>query len=95
VVHIGGESARSDSALSGGRQISALQTESELLYFRKHHGLLGIWSHLVLTLAGNALLGFKELLKGHGEQSQGSHTQNTQAFLNLLLETRWGTKPTR
>jgi N-acetylglucosaminyl-diphospho-decaprenol L-rhamnosyltransferase len=95
VVHIGGESAKSDSALSGGRQISALQTESELLYFRKHHGLLGIWSHLVLTLAGNALLGFKELLKGHGEQSQGSHTQNTQAFLNLLLETRWGTKPTR
>ena len=41
VVHIGGESAKSDAAnlTASGRQIPALQIESELLYFRKHHGL--------------------------------------------------------
>jgi GT2 family glycosyltransferase len=43
VVHLGGESARSDSALTAGRQISRLQIESEFLYFRKHHGASGAW----------------------------------------------------
>jgi N-acetylglucosaminyl-diphospho-decaprenol L-rhamnosyltransferase len=39
VIHIGGESAKSQGALTGGgRQISAMQIESELLYHRKHHG---------------------------------------------------------
>ena len=43
VVHIGGESAQSAGSLTdSGRQVSALQIESELLYFRKHFGLL--WS---------------------------------------------------
>ena len=42
VVHIGGESAKSAGSLTeSGRQLSALQVESELLYFRKHYGLLG------------------------------------------------------
>ena len=43
VVHIGGESAKSDAELTAsGRQISALQIESALLYYRKHHGLAGL-----------------------------------------------------
>ena len=43
VVHIGGESAQTVDTLSKrGRQVSALQLESELLYFRKHFGFLGL-----------------------------------------------------
>ena len=43
VVHIGGESAKSVDQLNvDGRQIPTLQIESELLYFRKHHGLPGL-----------------------------------------------------
>jgi N-acetylglucosaminyl-diphospho-decaprenol L-rhamnosyltransferase len=95
VVHIGGESAKSDSALSGGRQISALQIESELLYFRKHHGLLGMWAHLSLTLLGDAILGLKDLLKGKSSPDGSGHLSHSQSVLTHLLNTRWGTQPTR
>jgi GT2 family glycosyltransferase len=43
VVHLGGESAKTDGEITeSGRQISALQIESELLFFRKHHGRIGL-----------------------------------------------------
>lgn len=95
VVHIGGESAKSDSALTGGRQISALQTESELLYFRKHHGLLGLWSHLALTVAGDTILGLKALLRGLGWHAITQPFANTKQVAALYLTTHAGTAPTR
>ena len=50
VVHIGGESAQSAGSLTdSGRQVSALQIESELLYFRKHFGLLGLSGAISLS----------------------------------------------
>ena len=63
VVHIGGESAKSVSALAPGRQISALQIESELLYFRKHHGLSGACAALLLAALGDIILALKAVLK--------------------------------
>src|SRR5678816_1148982 len=42
VVHVGGESAKSEAKLSASGQISNLQIESELLYYRKHFGLSGV-----------------------------------------------------
>ena len=60
VVHIGGESAKSAGTLSAAsRQIDALNIESELLYFRKNHGLAGVLMHLLL----NSVAGFFQLLK--------------------------------
>jgi GT2 family glycosyltransferase len=56
VVHVGGESAKTDSALtSAGRQVARLQVESELLYFRKHYGLSGLTGSVVLTACGALL----------------------------------------
>src|SRR4051812_5167964 len=55
VVHLGGESAKSEGPLTDGRQISAQQIESELLYFRKHYGRAGLLSALMLTLLGDAI----------------------------------------
>ena len=66
VVHLGGESAKSDSELTAGNQISSLQIESELLYFRKHHGIQGAVIHLFLTSVGNGYLFLKSLVKGEG-----------------------------
>lgn len=52
VVHIGGESAQSDGQLTqAGRQISILQIESELLYFRKHYGIAGVSAAVILTIS--------------------------------------------
>lgn len=50
VVHIGGESAKSEGAITPtGSQIESLQIESELLYFRKNYGLSGVLLHLALN----------------------------------------------
>src|SRR6185295_15001358 len=50
VTHLGGESALSEGALNPtSRQIVPLQIESELLYFRKHHGLSGVLVAVLLV----------------------------------------------
>ena len=50
VVHIGGESAKSDNPIEQKtRQVNLLRIESELLYFRKNHGLFGVSTHIFLT----------------------------------------------
>jgi len=93
VVHIGGESAKSDSALTAsGRQISALQVESGLLYHRKHHGLAGLWLAVFLAAAGDALLLAKSLLRGRGAGVGFRHFATT---WSLLRRTAWATRPTR
>ena len=96
VVHIGGESAKSDSSLtSGGRQISVLQIESELLYFRKHAGLAGLLSHLALSVLGAAILSLKSLLKGHAASHVSAHWHELSRVLTIARQTRLGTVPTR
>lgn len=60
VVHIGGESAKSDGEITAsGRQISSLQIESELLYFRKNCGLVASIVNVFLM----SLADFIEILK--------------------------------
>jgi len=68
VVHIGGESAKTDHSISSvSRQVSALQIESELLYFRKNLGLLSVCLHVLLTIIAEAILAVKQLLKTPGQ----------------------------
>lgn len=63
VIHIGGESAKTESTVTtSGRQIETIQIESELLYFRKNHGIAGVWSHVLLTFCADALILLKRLL---------------------------------
>lgn len=67
VVHIGGESAKSDATLQqASRQIDVLNIESALLYFRKHQGLPGVLGYLLLDLLADAVLSLKALLRGRG-----------------------------
>src|SRR5208282_683163 len=63
VMHIGGESAASAGSLTSvGRQISSLQIESELLYFRKHYGLPGLASGVLLATLSDIVIGCKALI---------------------------------
>jgi N-acetylglucosaminyl-diphospho-decaprenol L-rhamnosyltransferase len=96
VVHVGGESAKSDSKLTdAGRQISELQIESELLYFRKHHGLLGVWISVVLTALADILLSTKWLLRERTAQGLVIFWKDFALRCTFLLRTDWATKPTR
>ena len=96
VVHIGGESAKSEGKLtSGGRQLSALQIESELLYFRKHYGRTGLAFHMVLVVLGDALLALKAILKRRGRDEVASCWAHIRLSWKLLRDTHFAAQPTR
>jgi N-acetylglucosaminyl-diphospho-decaprenol L-rhamnosyltransferase len=96
VVHIGGESAKSVGELNAAsRQISTLQIESELLYFRKHHGLLGLAAHMLLVSLGDLILALKALLKGRGWAVMGTCWQHARVTWALLRDTKFASQPTR
>jgi N-acetylglucosaminyl-diphospho-decaprenol L-rhamnosyltransferase len=95
VVHLGGESAKSVSELSQGRQISALQVESELLYMRKHFGLAGLVFHLGLVVIGDVILAIKELVRMRSPRAALRQFMQTRTSWRLAWKTRFGVRPTR
>jgi GT2 family glycosyltransferase len=93
VVHIGGESARTAGAVTPqGRQIAALRMESELLYFRKNHGLSAALASVALTTLGDAVIAAKRLLRRRRQAGGGA---GALLAWSLFLRTRLGTRPTR
>jgi N-acetylglucosaminyl-diphospho-decaprenol L-rhamnosyltransferase len=96
VIHIGGESAKISSEItSSGRQIEAIQIESELLYFRKNHGIAGVWTNVLLTVAGDAILLLKRLLQRRSPTGFGAYTKHSALVWSLFRRTSWATRPTR
>jgi GT2 family glycosyltransferase len=94
VVHIGGESAKSEGPLSqAGRQISTLQMESELLYFRKHYGVLGILAAVSLGLLSDLLTVCKSLVQR--TTLAAAAAKHVRIMLKLLVDTRLASRPTR
>ncbi len=88
VIHLGGESAKSDGAISkSGRQLEALQIESAFLYFRKHHGVGGALSHLVLDALADLILVAKAVLKARGFRRIG----DLFAHMRATWRTAWAT----
>lgn len=64
VVHLGGESAKHEGEISStSQQIESLQIESELLYFRKNHGLVGVLEHMLLSSLADVIQFFKDVVK--------------------------------
>jgi N-acetylglucosaminyl-diphospho-decaprenol L-rhamnosyltransferase len=96
VVHVGGESAKSDSVLTSvGRQISELQVESELLYFRKHHGIFGLGAATLLEHVAVVYQGLKSLLRHADARGAWGHLRRVAMFWRLLVATNLATRPTR
>jgi GT2 family glycosyltransferase len=96
VVHIGGESAKALGEITeSGRQISALQIESELLYFRKHHGLSGLACALVLNALANLYLALKWIVKRRDVAGTQPYWRHTGTTWSLLRATGGATRPTR
>lgn len=94
VVHLGGESAKSDATLTAGRQISALQVESELLFFRKHYGVAGAVSSWFFATVSDALDIVKSSIKRRWPRVAEAR-RHLALYWSLAGQTRLGTRPTR
>lgn len=96
VVHIGGESAKSQGSITkGGRQLGALQIESELLYFRKNFSLAYFLLYVVSSVVADACQLLIRILKRKRFIEIAETWQHAGALLQLLLKTRFASKPTR
>ncbi|MBC7482257.1 MAG: glycosyltransferase family 2 protein [Rhizobacter sp.] len=96
VVHIGGESAKSDSALtSTSAQISELQVESEMLYFRRQYGRSGVWAALLLASIADLVLALKSILRDRSVAAVGGYAKHVLTSWSLFRRTAWATRATR
>jgi N-acetylglucosaminyl-diphospho-decaprenol L-rhamnosyltransferase len=96
VLHIGGESAKSHGPLTGaGQQVSALQVESELLYFRKHHGLAGLLAHIFLTFCSDTYLAIKGVFRLPDTRETFGAMQHLKIAFKALADTKLGSQSTR
>jgi hypothetical protein len=96
VVHIGGESAKTQGPVTRtGKQISELQIESKLLFFRKHYGLPGILTTLLLQAVKCLLAAVKDLLQPCDPNRRTAEFAELRTSLKLLWATGFALKPTR
>jgi N-acetylglucosaminyl-diphospho-decaprenol L-rhamnosyltransferase len=96
VVHLGGESAISVASVTQhGRQISALQVESELLYFRKHYGTLGVLAAVALNMFGSGMRACSALFRRLDIAPVAEAGRHIGTVLSKLIATRLASRPTR
>jgi GT2 family glycosyltransferase len=96
VVHIGGESAKSVGTISTvSRQVPQLQIESELLYFRKNHGIIGMIAHLLMSNIADAIQVLKDVIRLRGFQKISYNIKRIFAFWQTLFVTDIATRSTR
>lgn len=96
VFHVGGESAEAEGQLTNvGRQISALQIESELLYFRKHHGVMGVLAAALLTAMADFLVAGSALVHRLDTTRLRAASRHTWLVLKLLVQTGCASRATR
>jgi GT2 family glycosyltransferase len=93
VIHLGGESAKSDGTLSqSGRQLSRLLVESELLYYRKHGGAAGAAGALAMATLGCAVLAAKAALRARGRSLRQAGA-DLRLHWRLAFQTGLGRRP--
>lgn len=96
VVHIGGESAKSDGEItSSGRQLMALQVESELLYFRKNHGRSAVFMNVMLTTMASLIVLAKAMIKARRPLPFSLCGQQILLVWKSYFQTHFGNQATR
>jgi hypothetical protein len=94
VVHIGGESAKSEGEItSSGRQIESLKIESELLYFRKNHGLISVVINMFLGTLADSILLLKDIIKLRRPRLYFMHLTHVLLMWKCFFLTRMGKQP--
>jgi len=96
VVHLGGESAKHEGEISpASQQIESLQIESELLYFRKNHGLVGVLQHMLLSSFADAIQFLKDIVKLRSFGRIIFSLRRALFVWKMLFRTQLATVPTR
>lgn len=96
VVHIGGESAKHEATISeSSRQIESLQIESELLFFRKNHGLIGVLVHLLLNTLADFILFLKAAIKLKSVSEIVFYLKRALFVWGMYFRTNFAKSPTR
>ena len=96
VVHLGGESAKTEGEITTtGRQIESLQIESELLYFKKNHGLVAIIGYVFLSTLADLILTAKDIVKLRIFQKRFIYLGHLLLLWKSFYYTRMGMRPTR
>lgn len=96
VVHLGGESAKSDGTITeGGKQLESLQMESELLYYRKNHGFGAALASVVLTWLADGISLLKRTLKPGVAINAGTTWRHAVLVWRIFAQTHWAAQPTR
>jgi N-acetylglucosaminyl-diphospho-decaprenol L-rhamnosyltransferase len=96
VVHLGGESAASEGELSStGRQLDKLRIESELLYFRKNHGIVAVCVAAILQSCADVLNVAKRLLRRRVPFGLKESFARLMFVWLTMVRTRFGKRPTR
>jgi GT2 family glycosyltransferase len=96
VIHIGGESAQGEGPVNPqGRQISALQIESELLYFRKHYGIRGVLASLLLAMVGDILKAGSGMVRHRDIVRAEAAMRHSRVALKCLISTGLASHATR
>jgi len=94
VIHLGGESAKlGGGVLDGSQQVSALHAESELLYFRKHHGVIGVLASVFLTSLVDLGRALKRVAVLHDGRLALAALSHLRLELGLLIKTAIGSRP--
>jgi len=96
VIHLGGESARSDGDITDvGSQIETFKIESELLFFRKNHGAAALLLHMLLTTLCDLLLPIKRIVRGRFPIGWSGYFRHARAYWSLYWSTHGGRSATR
>ena len=96
VIHIGGESAKSDGEITkNGRQLESIQIESELLYFRKNRGVWAVWLDVLLNILADLIVVLKRLIKFKRPIGWLTHRRHVVLVWVLFWRTHLASRPTR
>ena len=96
VTHIGGESAATEGPPThGGQQISTLQIESQLLYFRKHYGATGVLADVFLSTLADIMTACNGLVRRLDTARAAEALHHTRIMLKLLVNTGFASRATR
>lgn len=96
VIHLGGESAKSDSTLTkAGKQVDKINIESALLYFRKNFGLATLFAYMMLEVLSDLLLMCKSLVARRDWHGAAHRWRRVGTLLSLCGKTTFGARATR
>jgi N-acetylglucosaminyl-diphospho-decaprenol L-rhamnosyltransferase len=96
VVHIGGESAKSEPLLTqSAGQILPLHIESQLLYFRKHYGAIGVLVAVFLATLGNVITACGGLARQRDDARRAAAARHAWTMFKLLIDTSLASRATR